>query len=199
MPEPQYDPHAGSPEPVALPAPDSLIGQAPRMMRGGLIGSHALLLAVALVAWLAGGSQVAMTTLLAGLTVSVLMIAGQWLQMVLVQRADMMGMAATLAGFGVRVAALGAGLALWLAFADSHPMVRPWGVVAGCCAVSLGWLAGVLATYARLRVPIYDRLDDTGDDACAPAGEPTDVNPVTPHAGDARPDGVLPNPDATLR
>lgn len=183
VPETHRDPDAALPrasaprDPVAVPDVESLIGQAPRMMRGGLIGSHLLLIVVALVCCVAGGTQAAITALLAGLSVSVLMIAGQWLQMVLVQRADMMGMAATLAGFGVRVAALGAGLALWLAFADSHPMIRPWGVVAGCCAVSMGWLGGVLGTYSRLRVPIYDRVDESvgslpgnGNSASAPAG-----------------------------
>lgn len=126
------------------------------MMRGGIMMSHAALILTAVLAYLVAGRNALVTTLLAGLTVSVLLIAGQYLQMQLVQRADMAAMAATLAGFGVRVAALGAGLALWLAAADKYPVIRPWGVVAGCCAVTLGWLAGVLLTYRRLRVPVYD-------------------------------------------
>ncbi len=150
------------PTPVPAPAPGSLIGQAPVMMRGGILASHGALVLAAVVGELVAGSDVMLTTVLAGLTVSVLLIAGQYLQMLLVRRADLLGMAGTLAGFGMRVAALGAALAIWLAVADHYPVIRPWGVVAGATAVTLGWLAGVLATYRRLRIPVFDEPAVTG-------------------------------------
>lgn len=138
------------------PAPDSLIGQAPRMMRGAIIASHAALIVATAVAGIVAGRNALITTVLAGLTVSVLLIAGQYLQMLLVQRADLAAMAASLAGFGIRVLALGGALTLWLANADRYPTIVPWAVVLGCCAVMLAWLAGILFTYSRLRIPIYD-------------------------------------------
>lgn len=134
----------------------SLIGQSPVMMRGGIAGSHLALALAAVIATGLGGRDALVTTLLAGLTVSVLMIAGQFVQSILVQKATMVAMAATLAGFGIRVAALGAALAFWLANASRYPSIVDWAVVTGCVSVSLGWLAGVLVTYRRLRVPIYD-------------------------------------------
>ena len=132
------------------------------MMRGGILASHGALVLAAVVGEVVAGTHMMLTTVLAGLTVSVLLIGGQYLQMLLVRRADLLGMAGTLAGFGLRVGALGAVLAIWLAASDSYPVIRPWGVVVGVTAVTLGWLAGVLATYHRLRIPVFDGPADGG-------------------------------------
>ena len=134
------------------------------MMRGGILVSHGLLVLAAVVGALVAGTDMMLTTVLAGLTVSVLLIAGQYLQMLLLRRADLLGMAATLAGFGMRVAALGLALVLWLSVADQYPVIRPWGVVVGATAVTLGWLVGVLSTYRRLRIPVFDEAPPAPDD-----------------------------------
>ena len=140
------------------------------MMRGGILVSHGALLLAAVVGTVVAGTDTMLTIVLAGLTVSVLLIAGQYLQMVLLRRADLLGMAGTLAGFGMRVAALGLALAVWLSAAGRYPVIRPWGVVVGATTVTLGWLVGVLSTYRRLRIPVLDEPTPPGPDAAAHGG-----------------------------
>ena len=140
------------------------------MMRGGILVSHGLLVVAAVATYLAAGSDAMLSSVIAGLSVSVLLIAGQYLQMLLVRRADLLGMAGTLAGFGMRVAALGLALVVWLSVADRYPVIRPWGVVVGATAVTVGWLVGVLSTYRRLRIPVFDEPTPPGPDAAAHGG-----------------------------
>ncbi len=150
------------------------------MMRGGILVSHGALVLAAVVTMLVAGSDAMLTCVLAGLTVSVLLIVGQYLQMLMVRRADMLAMAATLAGFGIRVVALSLALVVWLSVADHYPVIRPWGVVVGVSTVTLGWLGGVLSTYRRLRIPVFD--------------DPATMGPVTgAHGvGEERDQGVGP-------
>jgi hypothetical protein len=147
-------------KPGATTAPasrESLIGQSPALMGAGVVGSHLFLAVAVIVAGLLGGRGAMLSALLAGLTVSVVVILGQYLQLLLVQRATVAAMMTTLLGFSIRAVALAGALGLWLSSAKKYPALVPWAIVTGCVVVTVGWIVGVLYRYARLHVPIYDQ------------------------------------------
>ncbi len=147
-------------EQPAVSGPVDFAASASRMMTGGILGAH-LSLVLAVVVGAVSGTHAVISVLISGLTVSVLTVLGQMLQIKLVQRADLTGFAGVLAGFGLRAGALLAGLGLWLNVGS--PVIVAWAVALGGCAVTIGWLAGVLVVYRRLHIPVFD------PDAATPA------------------------------
>lgn len=135
------------------------------MLHGGLVTAGASLVVVAAMAMLLGGLQALLTVLVTGALVLGFFVTGQLVEVKALSTADGRGLLIVLGSFVSRVAVLG--MLVWLVLIRpelTEHLSTTWFVVSGCVAVA-GWLAGIVVSHARSRVPVYDDGDSRGREA----------------------------------
>ena len=134
--------------------------RARRLLVGGLVGGVAAGLVGTVACLIGGGSQAGASAAAAAIAVVVFFAVGQLVQVVCADLRPVWILVASLASYALRIGVLGLVLFLAWAHADEWGLVR--GVVAGQTVVGVvGWLAGEIWAFSRLRIPVFD--SSTGD------------------------------------
>lgn len=126
------------------------------MLRAGLMTAGAALAVVATLAALLDGPEALSTVVGTGALVVGFFVAGQLVEINALWMADARGLLIALGSFVVRVTVLG--VLLWLVIVKPvwvEQISTTWFVISGCVAVA-GWLAGILISNVRSRIPAYD-------------------------------------------
>jgi hypothetical protein len=145
------------------PGPSVTALRARRLLAGGLLGAHAIaLICVAVFAVLDGLPGVASAALAAALVILFYTVA----KAVQVRWAD--APATTLfrvsvLSYIVRVSLLTALLAAYFRFADESTELLPVPLVVTAVGTVVGWLAGEIIMFSRLRIPNFDEPSDDAD------------------------------------
>ena len=131
-----------------------------RLLVGGALGGHiGLFLAVG--AFLIFDSpRAAAWAAIAGAVTILFFVIGHAVQVAFADADPKAVLVATMASYIIRVTALGMVLAVVLANADGFASMHRVAVAVATISVVVTWLAAEIATYARLRVPIYDEPSD---------------------------------------
>ncbi|WP_158548004.1 hypothetical protein [Desertihabitans brevis] len=138
-----------------------LAERARRLLVGGVIGCHALALPAVLVWAVVDGARGLLSALVGLALVLVFDTIGQAVQIRFAGAAPRVLMRASLLSFGLRASVLGLLVVGWSNLpAESVARVNAMALaVTGGLSV-VGWLVGVVLTYRRLRIPIYDEPSD---------------------------------------
>jgi hypothetical protein len=136
------------------PSPDTVRAQ--KLLLGGAIGGHAGALIVTVAFFVLRGTASGVSCLIACAITLAFYIVGQAVQVMMADAAPAKVLTASLASYAVRVSALGGLLAI--AMTQQHRLsgMDPLAVVVGTVAVVASWLAAEIATFSRLRFPVYD-------------------------------------------
>lgn len=133
-----------------------LAQRATRLLIGGFIGGHSGLAVSVVVALIAAGGAGAISALIGAALVIAFFAIGQAVQIVVADRRPSHVLMAALASYTVRVAALGALLLAYLNHVDRFTMLVPAAFLAAVIVTVVGWLAGEIWTFTRLRIPVFD-------------------------------------------
>ena len=131
-----------------------------RLLAGGAIGGHVVLLACVLWFAVTGGRPAAVWALLAGLVTIVFFTIGQGIQVLVAEADPKVVLGASLASFTLRAGGLGALLAWSVDNSARIPSLDPVAIAVTAIAVVVGWLAAEIWVFTKLRVPIYDPPSD---------------------------------------
>ncbi len=129
--------------------------RARRLLAGGVVGAAVVGVVGTIIAFVVGGPAAGLTALAAALIALVFFSAGQAVQIACADLPPSWVLVASLVSYLVRIGVLALALGVGMARAAE------WGVVpvalAGQMVASvIGWLAGEIWSYARLRIPVYD-------------------------------------------
>jgi hypothetical protein len=157
----------GSATPGAAPsrrtAPSANVMRARRLLAGGAIGGHSILLSCVAIFGLSGGVAAAISAALAGVLTVAFFTIGQAVQVMVADADPKTVLVAALASYIARVGGLGALLALALANADRLTAMDTTAVAVTTIAVVLGWLAAEIWVFSRLRLPVFDETERGSD------------------------------------
>jgi len=145
----------------APPSPNVL--RARRLLAGGAVGGHLALLTCVGVFLVTGGVAGGASAAVAGVLTIAFYTIGQAVQVLVADADPRRVLVASLASYIGRVAALGALLGLALANQSRLAVMDPTAVVVTTIAVVIGWLAAEVWVFSRLRIPVFDEMDDPSD------------------------------------
>ncbi len=137
-----------------------LQARAIRLLNGGLLGGHLVMLVCVAVFGIASGPYGALWSVLSGLVTVLFFTIGQGIQ-VLVADADAKTVfAASMTSYLLRAAALGGLLAWAQAWNGRLVGLNPVAIAVTAIAVVIGWLGAEIFVFTRLRIPSFDPPDD---------------------------------------
>lgn len=151
------------PDPVrdAGPSPDAL--RARKLLSGGLVGGHLAWLLCILAFWLAQGTRAAASAALGGVLVIAFFTIGQAVQVLMADADPRRVLFASLVSYAVRIGALAALLGVALAHREQLAGLDPTAVAGSTIVVVVGWLAGEIRAFRRLRIPVFDESEHPPD------------------------------------
>lgn len=137
--------------------------RARRLLAGGLVGGHAVaLICVGVFAVRDGLPGLASAALAAALVV-LFYTVGKTVQVRYADAAPTTLFRASIMSYVLRVSLLGALLVAYFRFADDSSRLLPLPLLVTSVATVVGWLAGEILVYSRLRIPNFD--EPSGDAA----------------------------------
>lgn len=144
------------------PGPSLAATRARHLLAGGLMGAHVAALTAVGIFLVRDGLAGVVSSALGAAMVVLFYTIGQAVQVRVADAPATTIFRASLASYIVRVAALGALLAIYLRFAgDTSPLLGlPLAVSA--IATVIGWLTGEILVYSRLRIPNFDEPVERG-------------------------------------
>lgn len=137
--------------------------RARQLLTGGAIGGNLALVACVLGFGVAAGLPGAASAGVAGALVIAFFVIGQLVMVWLADADPRRVLLAALISYAGRVGALGALLALVLANRARFAGMDPTAVVITTIAVVVGWLAGEIRAFSRLRIPVFDETERPTD------------------------------------
>ena len=137
--------------------------RARRLLAGGAVGGHAVLVSCVVAFAFAGGVSGAVSAALAGILTVAFFTIGQAVQVLVADSDPRTVLFASLVSYVARVGGLGALLALALANADRLTAMNTTAVAVTTIAVVLGWLAAEIWVFSRLRLPVFDETERTSN------------------------------------
>ncbi len=133
-----------------------LSARALRLLWGGFAGCHLVGLTAVGLAGVVGDAA-AMVSAALGLALVILFFTiGQAVQVMLADRDPVQVLAGSLLSYAMRAGALGACLGAYEVNRPRLAVIDPTALFVGICAGVLGWLAGEIWTFSRMRIPVYD-------------------------------------------
>ena len=129
--------------------------RARRLLAAGATGGHAAALVVVPLYFLVGGRLAGVTSLLTAIGVLAFMGMGQFVQVWMADRDPQALLIASLVSYAIRVSVPTVMLIALQANASRVSFDRN-AVALTTVAVVLGWLALEVATFQRLRIPVFD-------------------------------------------
>lgn len=168
---------ASGPSPASAAQAVVLADRARRLLVGGMVGAHVLALPVLLGFALADGTR-ALVSGLFGLALVVFFHAvGQATQIRFAGSDPRTLMRASLMSYAMRTAFLGLAVIGWVNLpVESQERVNPTALALVAAAAVVGWMLGLVRTYSRLRIPVYDEPDVSGPGVYDSASE---ITPAT--------------------
>lgn len=149
------------PAPGAGPSPN--VQRARKLLLGGLVGGHLAWLACVAAFGVAGGVRGAASAALGGVVALAFFTIGQAVQIRVADADPRRVLFASLVSYAVRIGALGGLLALAMANRERLSGLDPTAVAIGSIAVVVGWLAGEIRIFVRLRIPVFDETGHPPD------------------------------------
>lgn len=132
-----------------------------RLLLGGLLAALAAAVATSLGFLIGSGPASGLAGAVASLVVIGFFAAGQGLQAAVADASPRVGLVVALGSYAVRVTLLGVVVLGSLGGPDRLPGADPVAVVVATIAVTIGWVSGEVAAYHRLRIPVFDSLEDS--------------------------------------
>lgn len=152
---------AATPAGSNRPGPSVVAVRARRLLAGGLAGAHAVaLICVGVFAVRDGLPGLASAALGAALVVFFYTV-GKTVQVRYADAAATTLFRASVMSYIIRVSLLGALLLAYLRFADDSSRLLPLPLAVTAVVTVVGWLAGEILVYSRLRIPNFD--EPSGD------------------------------------
>jgi len=130
-----------------------------QLLAGGLAGGLLAGVAATIVCWLAAGTPGAVAAVVSAGVVIVFFAIGQGLQAVVADADPTLALVVALGSYVMRVFLLGMLLSVALADVGLARSVPSLAVVGTTIAVGLGWIGGEVATWSRLRIPVFDSTE----------------------------------------
>ena len=130
--------------------------RAQRLLIGGLVGGHAVLIVAVVAFWVAQGRLAAFSAAIGGVLTIVFFTIGQAVQVMLAEASPKVVLVGALASFLARVVGLGLLLVLALEHAERLAWFAPVAFAISTIAVVVGWLAAEIWVFSRLRIPVFD-------------------------------------------
>lgn len=142
------------------PSPSAI--RARRLLAGGLAGSHAVALACVGVFLVRDGLPGLASAGLAAAMVVLFYTIGQAVQVRVADSPATAVFRASVGSYIIRVTALAGLLAVYLRFADDSSRLLPVPLAVTAIATVIGWLAGEILVFSRLRIPNFDEPAEGG-------------------------------------
>jgi hypothetical protein len=152
-------------EPGREPSPNVL--RARRLLAGGAVGGHLSVVVCVIVFGWAGGAAGAVSAALAGILTIVFFTVGQAVQVLVADADPRRVLLAALVSYVARIGALGGLLAVALANRERLAGMDTTAVVVSTVAAVVGWLAGEILVFSRLRIPVFDETERPADTGMA--------------------------------
>ena len=146
-------------DPVRGAGPSPNVLRARKLLRGGLVGGHLAWLVCIVGFWLASGPRAAASAALGGVLVIAFFTIGQAVQVLMADADPRRVLFASLVSYAVRIGALAALLGVALANRERLAGLEPTAVAVSTIVVVVGWLAGEIRTFMRLRIPVFDESE----------------------------------------
>lgn len=142
------------------PTPSLAATRARRLLAGGLAGAHVAAVTCVGIFMIRDGLAGLASAALAAAMVLFFYILGQWVQVQVADAPARTVFRASVASYILRVAALGGLLFVYVnnATADSRLLAAP--VIITAVATVVGWIAGEVVVFSRLRIPHFDEPSD---------------------------------------
>lgn len=152
----RYD-DADGPAPADAAQAAVLSARASRLLVGGILGAHLLAVPGALIAFGVDGPRGLVSGLFGLALVLFFQVIGQATQVRFAGADPRVLMRASLLSYALRTGLVGLLLVGWANLpAASLERVNALALALVAAAAVIGWMLGVVRTYARLRIPIYD-------------------------------------------
>ena len=151
-------------ERTPAPGPSANAVRARRLLAGGVVGGHGVLLTAVVGFGLTRGVPGAATAAVAGILTIAFFTIGQAVQVLVADAPPKTVLIAALASYTIRVTALGLLLMFAKSNADRIALMDPMVVVGTTIAVVIGWLGAELWVYSRMRILIYEEPENGADD-----------------------------------
>lgn len=130
--------------------------RAATLLRAGAIGGHLAAVSAVGVTIVVAGAPAGVWAAIGAAAALAFYTIGLATQVLVADSSPRTVLFAALASYALRVTVLGLALAAALASPAFLAMVHPGGLFTGVAAVVVGWLGFEIATYRRLRIPVYD-------------------------------------------
>ncbi len=140
------------------------VRRARRLLAGGAVGGHAVLVLAVVGFGLTLGLPAAASAAVAGILTIAFLTIGQAVQILVADAAPTTVLVAALTSYTVRVTVLGLLLVLALDNADRIALMNPMVVVVTTIGVVTGWLGAEFWVYSRMRILIYDEPENGAND-----------------------------------
>lgn len=136
--------------------------RARRLLAGGLLGAHMVALVCVGVFMVRDGLPGLASSGLAAAMVVLFYTIGQAVQVRMADAPATAVFRASVGSYIIRVTALAGLLALYLRFADGTSRLLAVPLAVTAIATVIGWLAGEIVVYSRLRIPNFDEPAEGG-------------------------------------
>lgn len=140
------------------------VQRARRLLVGGAVGGHGVLLLAVVTFGLTLGGPGAASAAVAGILTIAFLTIGQAVQILVADAAPTTVLVAALTSYTARVTVLGLVLMLALDNADRIALMNPMVVVVTTIGVVIGWLGAEFWVYSRMRILIYDEPENGSND-----------------------------------
>lgn len=144
------------------PGPSLAATRARRLLAGGLMGAHAAALIGVGIFLVLDGLAGLLSAALGAAMVVLFYTIGQAVQVWVADAAATTIFRASVASYVVRVAALGALLAVYLRLVTESSRLLGPPLAVTAIATVIGWLTGEILVYSRLRIPNFDEPVERG-------------------------------------